>query len=126
MKYDPLVPPNPEQWLALDEGQQISIVEQYHGSRRIKLPNPTLHAVIHTVVETQVAMGDALPVARTLQRLITEGLDRHEAVHAIGAMLASHMDALQAGDLPAGIDANEIYYDQLRSLTKESWLDQWK
>jgi hypothetical protein len=126
MKYDPSVPPDPERWLALDEGAQIAIVEQYHRSRRIKLPDPTLHAVIHTVVETQVATGDALPVAGTLGRLIAEGLDRHEAVHAIGAVLASHIDALQAGDLPAGTDANELYYDQLRSLTKESWLDQWK
>jgi len=126
MKYDPLVSPNPDQWLALDEGEQISIVKQYHKSRRIKLPNPTLHAVIHTVIETQVAIGDALPVSGTLQRLVKEGLDRHEAVHAIGAVLASHLDALRAGDLPTGIDANETYFAQLRNLTKESWLDQWR
>ena len=30
MKYDPLKPPDPAQWLAMDEGTRIALVEQYH------------------------------------------------------------------------------------------------
>ena len=33
----------------------------------------------HVVVENQVALGEATPVPATLDRLMDEGLDRHDA-----------------------------------------------
>ena len=61
--------------LPVDE--RIRLVEQYHRRAGIRLPNVTVHAIIHAVIENQIALGDEVPVRRTLQRLLSEGLDRH-------------------------------------------------
>src|ERR1700676_270077 len=82
VQYDPLEAPEPEQWLALDEGERIHLAQSYHRRARVRLPNEKVHAVLHVVVENQIALGDEMPVQRTVQRLIAEGLDRHEAIHA--------------------------------------------
>src|SRR3954466_13544420 len=84
-QYDPLVAPAAEEWLELDESERIWLVQDYHRRMRIELPDAQVHAMIHAVVENQIAAGDALPVQRTMQRLLSEGLDRHDALHAIGA-----------------------------------------
>jgi hypothetical protein len=67
------------------------LVVDYHRRTRVKLPNQRLHAAIHVAVENQIAMGDELPVHGVLDRLQAEGLDRHDAIHAIGSALAEHM-----------------------------------
>src|SRR2546430_4913718 len=90
-EYDPDVDPEPAEWLLLDEGERIALVENYHEAAGIRVPNQLLHATIHTTVETQVAMGNEIPVRRTLTRLMDEGLERHEAIHAIGSILAEHI-----------------------------------
>jgi hypothetical protein len=118
--YDPEDLPDAEAWLALDETERIDLVLQYHRRARVKLPNATLHAAIHAVVENQVALGDDIPVRRALERLQTEGLDRHEAIHAVGSVLAKHMyDLLKAG--VAAAEPNKLYWDELEHLTAESW-----
>ena len=83
--YDPMKAPDPEWWLLLSEDDRNGLVLEYHRLARVEVPNATLHAAFHVIVETQAAMGDELPVARTLARLQIEGLDRHDAVHAIGS-----------------------------------------
>jgi len=45
------------------------------------------HAATHGIVENQAAMGHATVVPTTLDRLMRDGLDRHDAVHAIGSVL---------------------------------------
>jgi hypothetical protein len=118
--YDPLETPDPRQWLALDEAERIDLVEDYHRDAGIHLPDHTLHATIHVIVESQIARGDELPAERTLRRLMAEGLDRHDALHAIGMELAAHMnDLLRKGE--AGANPNQPYYDALEQLTAESW-----
>jgi len=119
-RYDPLLPPDPAEWLATDEGERIDLIVDYHRGVRVKLPNQRLHATIHVVVENQVAMGDELPVRRSLERLQAEGLDRHEAIHAIGSVLAGHMYDLMKTGGPTG-NPNKAYWDELESLTAESW-----
>jgi hypothetical protein len=90
--------------------------------KHIRLPNARLHAVIHVVVENQVALGDELPVRGTLLRLLREGLSRHDAVHAVGTVLARHLfDLLK--NKPQDIDLNARYYRQLEHLTAEGWLN---
>lgn len=118
--YDPLIAPDPAEWLATDEGQRIFLALNYHRSARVKLPNERLHAAIHVVVENPVAMGDELPVRRVLDRLQTEGLDRHDAIHAIASVLTEHMaDMLKAGTPQT--DGNEAYWTGLRRLTAKGW-----
>ena len=53
-KYDPAIAPDPEVWLELDEQERISLVEAHHTAAKIKLPNLTLHAVVHVVVRTRL------------------------------------------------------------------------
>ena len=119
-RYDPHHAPDPEAWLALDEGERTELVRQYHRRARVRLPNARLHATIHVVVENQVALGDEIPVRRTLERLRAEGLDRHDAVHAVGSVLAKRIYELLKEGLPAG-DPNEPYWAELESLTAEGW-----
>jgi hypothetical protein len=121
-QYDPLVAPAAEEWLELDESERIWLVQDYHRRMRIDLPDAQGHAMIHSVVENQIAAGDALPVQRTMQRLLAEGLDRHDALHAIGAVLAEHLRVLfqqAAGQPPA--DPNKPYFAALERLTAAGW-----
>jgi len=91
-QYDPLKAPDPQGWLSLDEQQRISLAQDYHRRARIRLPNETVHAVVHAIVENQIALGDETPVRRTVQRLLSEGRDRHEAIHAVGMILMEHLN----------------------------------
>jgi hypothetical protein len=120
--YDPLTAPDPAAWLALDEDERIDLVRACHKRERVRLPNAYLHAVMHVIVENQIALGDQTPVCRTLQRLMTEGLDRHDAVHAIGSVLAGHVYDIAKGALDQAADPNQAYFDQLEQLAAESWL----
>lgn len=122
-RYDPLQAPDAREWSEMDEQERIRLVEQYHRRAGVRLPNATAHAVIHAVIESQIALGDELPVRRTLQRLMAEGLDRHDALHAIGSVLAGHMhDLLTRPDTVSKADPNEAYYAALERLTAEDWL----
>jgi hypothetical protein len=124
--YDPLVEPDPDEWLAADEQERIDAVKYYHRHARSEAERSTLHAVIHAVVEGQIALGDELPVQRTLLRLMDEGLDRHEAIHAVGSVLAGHLNELmreaKAGRNPEG-DINVPYFAELERLTAKDWLN---
>jgi len=81
-RYDPDNAPDPAEWLALEELTRIQLVEEHHRLARIKLPNLKAHAIFHAIVENQVA-ENLDPVVRAMTRLTSEGLNRHEAVHAI-------------------------------------------
>jgi hypothetical protein len=119
-EYDPHVEPDPEAWLALDEQERIVLVEAYHRDEAIKLPNLKVHAIMHVVVENQIAEGDALPARRTAERLMAEGLDRHDAIHAIGSVLILHLRDMISG-ARSGANPNKPYLAELERLTADSW-----
>lgn len=88
--YNPESAPDAQQWLAMDEHRRIELIESYHKQQRIKLPNTRAHTIIHTIVENQAA--ECLPaVVQALYRLQDSGLSRHDAIHAIGQVVAKHM-----------------------------------
>jgi hypothetical protein len=118
-RYDPDTAPPPAQWLALDEQGRIMLAERYHRRAGIPLPNAKAHATIHVIVENQLALALAA-VVETLERLRAEGLDRHEAIHAIGSVLAEHLVHLMR-DEPGPGDPNIAYEAALRDLTAERW-----
>jgi uncharacterized protein YoaH (UPF0181 family) len=91
-RYDPLHGPDPEQWLALDEHDRIARVSAYHKRARIELPNLELHALMPVTVENQIAVGDEIPVREKARQLMAQGLDRHDAIHAIASVLIRHMN----------------------------------
>jgi hypothetical protein len=120
--YDPLEPPQPEEWRSIDEEDRIRLVEDFHQRARIRVPNAKVHAVVHVVVENQIALGDEIPVRRTVQRLMSEGLDRHDAIHAVGSVLVGHMtELLGQSEAVAGAKPNDRYYAELDCLTAKSW-----
>jgi|SRR5712692_9939735 len=119
--YDPSVDPDPSEWLELSEGERIELVAEYHRAAGGSVPNPTLHAAIHTTVETQIAMGEELPVHHTLMRLMTEGLERHDAIHAIGSVLAETMYDMLRETEKVGEEPNAAYFSALDRLSAKGW-----
>ena len=125
-KYDPFTEPNPQQWFAMDEQERIDLVVAYHRRVGIRFPREQVHAIMHVVVENQIADAE-LPVRPVAQRLMSEGLDRHEAIHAIGSVLAGHLNDLmrevEAGRNPVETepDPHKAYFDELKTLTAKKW-----
>jgi len=118
VKYDPDTGPEAARWLKADDDERALAIRQYHKRAKEQVgQNPHLHAAIHAVVENQLAEGHVAATA-TLSRLISEGLDRHDAIHAIGAIVAAEMfDAIkgQASHDP------EQYARKLQALTAARW-----
>jgi HD superfamily phosphodiesterase len=123
LQYDPHGHIDADAWLALDESERMRLVRRYHRRQRIRLPNETIHAAVHVIVENQVALGDTFPTKAALLRLMKEGLDRHEAIHAIGSVLSEELFQVMSGQ-EAGSDLNADYMEKLKSLTAESWRKQ--
>ncbi len=119
-RYDALQEPISSEWLALDEDERLVLVRDYHRKVHVKLPNDRVHAAIHVIVENQSALGDELTVRRTLQRLQSEGLDRHEAIHAVGSVLARRIFNVVHQD-DVGTEQNSEYAVELDRLTTEAW-----
>jgi hypothetical protein len=118
-RYDPSVPPDPQLWLAIDEYERIALAREFHRRHKVKVPSLDAHAATHAIVETQLA--ERLPsVVSALSRLLAGGLDRHDAIHAIGCVLMEHIWNLSNKPKPEG-DSNKQYFDALDAFTIESW-----
>jgi len=118
--YDPSHPPRPPDWLMTDEAERLELVSAFHRRQTIRLPNLQLHSVIHVVVENQLALGEEI-VVNALARLQREGLDRHEALHAIGSVLAEDLYALMKEGDGSTDEPYRRYLDRLERLTADSW-----
>ena len=118
--YDPETSPAPADWLHADAVERIDLVTAYHHRNRITLPNAELHAVVHVVVENQIASGEGT-VVNTLARLRAEGLSRHDALHAIGSVLAEYLYELMQENQEAADEPFRQYLEQLQRLTAENW-----
>ena len=122
--YDPNHAPDPPAWLALDEEVRIAQAVVFHKQRRMRMPGLKAHATFHSIVENQIAEGmDS--VQRAVPRLIAQGLSRHDAIHAIGWVLAQHLHELMTSDQPdePGV-ANARYVAQVERLQAQDWLNQ--
>ena len=122
MKYDANKNLDIKNWFSEDENERIESVIQFHKKLKIKLPNIRLHSVIHVIVENQLAEG-ITEVKDKLDELISNGLNRHDSIHAIGSVLSEHMYNLMKNK-PKDTDINKEYYHKLSKLTAENWLNQ--
>jgi hypothetical protein len=124
LRYDADQAPDPKEWLELDEQERIDLVIDYHKRAKKQVGEAEkLHAIAHVIVESQVAIGDATVVLATLARLMREGLDRHNAIHAIANVLMGIvLDVLKGRDKQ--VDINEKYGRELGELTAASWRSQ--
>ena len=118
--YHPDTSPRPAEWLEADEAERIDLVSAYHRRKKIKVPNSQLHAAVHVVVENQIALGEEI-VVNTMARLQAEGLSRHDALHAIGSVLAENLYDLMQEDQSATDEPYRQYLKRLQRLTAEKW-----
>jgi hypothetical protein len=118
--YDPDTSPALADWLRTDEGERIELVSSYHRRKKIKLPNPQLHSVIHVVVENQLALAEEI-VVKTVARLQGEGLGRHDALHAIGSVLAEDLYMLMQERDDSSGEIYQRYLKRLQGLTAKNW-----
>ena len=126
-EYDPMQAPDPATWLDLDEDERHALVLAYHLENEGDVfdldnddegPNPTLHANIHVAVENQLALDDKIVVI-AMDRLLRQGLNRHDALHAIGAVLAEDLvEVIRAERHPEDM---RRYHRRLRKLTARRW-----
>ena len=118
--YDPDIGPDPTHWLALDEGERLLHVKDYHERHDPLLAKPEIHAAIHVVIENQIAADDKTPARETLERLMAEGLTRHEAVHALGSALTDMIVAV-TNDKEAERFPADTCNDAIARITAEDW-----
>ncbi len=120
-KYDPANPIGAEEWLALDEAKQIELVRDFHAELDLEMPVDALsiHSSIHVIVENQLAMGVEL-IPETIAKLTRQGLNRHEAIHAIGAILSEDIFDLVKGNIEEFSPTK--YRRKLEKITAKRWL----
>ncbi len=118
MRYDPQAAPDPGDWRASDERARLRAIEDYHHRAALKMPNVRMHAVIHNVVENQLAEGLPEAVA-AMERLLRAGLSRHDALHAIGSVVAGQIHAMLSRQAP--LDEGD-YALRLQALDPAAWL----
>lgn len=118
--YDPDKTPDPRKWLALNEHERIRLAQNYHQAARIKMPSVKAHAAIHAAVENQIATGFG-PSCRAIERLQKEGLTRHEAVHAIGSVLAAFIHEVATSEVVSQDDFQARLNTAIETLTAARW-----
>jgi len=119
-KYNASSTPNPEEWLSLSESEQIDLVVAFveKSEKDIETPAIRIHASIHVIFENQLAKAIE-PTPDVYARLRKQGLSRHEAIHAIGAVIAEEMFGIMKASKD---DVISRYKDRLNKLTAKRWL----
>ncbi len=122
LRYNALQQPDTHEWFDADESERLEAVMRHHAEEPDELPNEQVHASIHVVVENQIALEDETPVAAAIQRLMSEGLDRHDAIHAVGAILNKYLWSVMR-DSEESPDENwsEKYFGEVRKISVEKW-----
>ena len=113
--------PDAQEWLDMDEAIRIDWVRDSIGKDDeddVPEDSKVIHATIHVVVENQLAMG-VEPVPATLSKLVRQGLTRHEAIHAIGAILSEDISDILKSNNDAG--QQNHYRKRLEKLTAKRW-----
>ena len=119
-KYDPQKNQDPKKWLSISEQERIDLVQQYHENSGELTPENgwDAHSVIHCVIENQIAIDEEI-VRETVDRLLDQGLSRHDTIHALGAVMTEGIYVTLKNKSP--FDA-ESYRRRLKMLTAKRWL----
>ncbi|MCF6204269.1 MAG: DUF1841 family protein [Methylococcaceae bacterium] len=119
-KYIALLAPEPEEWLAIDESERINLVEIFHEDFEEEVPKgkERIHASIHVIVENQLIETEYAPIV--VKKLIQQGLDRHDALHAVGAIIAEDLFNIHHSKEKEHWD-EKAYIKRLKNLTAKRW-----
>lgn len=105
-KYDANKEVNAAAWNKLTADQRITAVHAHHEKDKPHPPTKNLivHAALHAVIETQLALGNPVQTKAAYARMRNLGLSRHDAIHALGSVYAFHFAEVQAGTLVGEAD----------------------
>jgi len=78
----------------------------------------TLHASFHVIVENQLAENITI-VEQTVAKLMRQGLDRHEAIHAISAIISE--DILKVAKGEGEILTIKKFRKRFEKITAKRW-----
>ena len=119
-EYDPSIEPDKAAWLEATESERLSAVLEFHENSNDSLDESALniHSSIHVIVENQLAMGVEL-LPETMEKLMRQGLDRHEAIHAIGAIMCEDINEILRGE-KAEFSPKQ-YRRKLEKITAKRW-----
>lgn len=119
--YDPEQAPVADEWLGVAELDRLQAVFDFHADEGLEEGSLTAHATIHVIVENQIAMGVEATL-QAMERLQRQGLSRHEALHAIGCVVAElifdvtrRREPSESEDLEARLEA------AIERLDAQSW-----
>jgi hypothetical protein len=120
--YNPLIEPNKDEWLESSEYDRIDAVREFHENSdddEFEEDNAlSIHSTLHVIVENQLAMGvDLIP--ETIAKLTRQGLDRHEAIHAIGAIISEDIFHIMSGERTEF--SPKRYRKKLDKITAKRW-----
>ena len=121
LQYNPEVTQNPSDWLAMDEEDRIQLIEEYHHSKRIKMGSVKAHAMFHSMVENQIVEG-VESVVHAMDRLIKQGLSRHDAIHAIGSIIAEQFYEATNNEGTSGGSPQDRFNEKVNRLNAKDWL----
>ncbi len=120
-KYNPFESIDPAEWLECDESERIELVREFHKNLEDEMPDDALsiHSSVHVIIENQLAMGVKL-IPETIAKLTRQGLDRHEAIHAIGAIISEDIFNIVKGKTQEF--STKKYRRKLEKITAKRWL----
>ena len=119
--YDPDERLNIEEWLTLDDSQKVKIVSDFHESIKEEFSDDgafAMHSHMHVIVENQIA-GNVELVPETVDKLMRQGLSRHEAIHAVSAILAEDIFDMLQGKVEEF--SLKKYRRKLEKITAKKW-----
>lgn len=119
--YNPDKPLNESEWLALDDEERKRLVSNFHESSGEEFQDDgalTMHSYMHVVVENQIATNVDL-VSETVTKLVRQGLSRHEALHAISAIVVEDIFDMLKGTKSEFCPKK--YRRKLEKITAKRW-----
>ncbi len=124
MKYDPAKRVEPQWWRSLGAEERVSLIEAAHvvlPAWHHPVPESRPHALLHVVAENLAARGDEIPVYAALQRLVRQGLQRHDAIHALGNACSEHARAIGSGRASPDDPPPEGQIKSAAAMTVAKW-----
>lgn len=94
--YDPDNWPHPDWWDRMGMSERIQAVAEYHQAHNgfngsNTAINEHLHAIAHVMVENLLMSGRRSMLRPVLEKLMRQGLTRHQAIHAIASVIFDHV-----------------------------------
>ncbi len=122
--YDPMQAQDAAAWLDTPPEERVRLVTEYHAAAGMSGTGLRVHCGLHVTVENQIAQRDPPETAEKLRQLMAQGLDRHQAVHAIASVVLAHMRKMigRTADRPGREALAATYVSGLKRMNARKWL----